>query len=766
MPNSKKYKKQYSEFRESKGIRNNTFILLMYLAIPYCSATAQQLTPKSISCLNLIKQSNLNLHMQPDSVKHIPANMDKPTIDAAWFEPNATPCLVGKYQKMEIGLKLPEIVQEKIDNFLKRIQPENQLNPYDPELLDVKIILQSPSNQQYIKPAFYYEPYENVGGIYVKQNTDFPFRFRFAPDELGSWKLSVSVVMPNQTINGNYVITFVCVPSNHNGYLVKGNYGDERDRYLYFKESKTTFKGIGMNITHSTYDDNWTPTELAQHKTWIQNFANNGGNFLRLELGAQNALPDWIEFNNYTPRMKHMQMFDELIDLAEEKNIYFMLFRHHVEVLKDGPEWDHVSWVENPYKKAFNLTQRIDFFTHPEVIKWQKHCLRYIMARWGYSSNMSVYEYSELDLFIPESEGRGDIFGKPSKSTEQTSIRDWLAQMAFTTKRHNPNLLFTITFTQGKSPGRLKELYELPKKNSYDFNHVVDLVGFHQYHDERKYTNYEDRFEQTDKLWKYFNKPVICEEIGFGDDPTNLIYCCEPYEFKNNVWATFMMGNMSSGMHWWWDRGIFKSGHEQYFQYLNNFLNSENLESFSYKPNKWKDGSIDKMKIANYYLLSNNNDRVLGWVHNATYRWRNLLNTSNCIQQIFNHTFRCVCEDGHTLITTNPSTNQPFDYYSKKYKDEYESNVSDVVSESFKVEGLKKSINLTKKHWYLIEFYHTQGVLPEKLFSHSFVLYSNSSGSIKIPITLNTLAPDYAYKVSYLGYHKNKPNVQLTDNGK
>ncbi|NUM50154.1 MAG: DUF5060 domain-containing protein [Flavobacteriales bacterium] len=762
MPNSKKYKKQYSEFREGKGIRSNTFILLIYLAIPYFSVTAQQVTPKPISCLNLIKQSNLNSQMQPDSVKHIPANIDEPTIDAAWFVPNATPCLVGKYQKMELGFKLPELIQKKVDDFLKGIHPENQLNPYDPDLLDVRITLQSPSNQQYIKPAFYYEPYENLGGTYTKQNTDFSFRFRFAPDELGTWKLSVSVVMPNETINGNYVITFVCVPSNHNGYLVKGNYGDERDRYLYFKENKTTFKGIGMNITHSTYDDNWTSTELAQHKTWIQNFANNGGNFLRLELGAQNALPDWIEFNNYTPRMKHMQMFDELIELAEEKDIYFMLFRHHVEVLKDGPEWDHVSWVENPYKKAFHLTQRIDFFTHQEVIKWQKHCLRYIMARWGYSSNMSVYEYSELDLFIPESEGRGDIFDKPLKSTEQTSIRDWLAQMAFTTKRHNPNLFFTITFTQGKSPSRLKELYELPKKTSYDFNHVVDLVGFHQYHDERKYTNYEDRFEQTDKLWKYFNKPVICEEIGFSDDPTNLIYCCEPYEFKNNVWATFMMGNMSSGMHWWWDRGIFKTGHEQYFQYLKNFLSTENLEGYSYKPNKWKDGSIDKMKIENYYLLSNQKESVLGWVHNATYRWRNLFNTSNCIQKMVANTsdYSCICEDGHLLVSGT------FNYNKPEYIDYYQNDVSDVLNETFLIEGLKKTTSSTLKHWYQIDFYHTQGVLPENMFSHTLVMPTNRRGRLKLPITLYALAPDYAYKISYLGYHKNKPNVQLTGNEK
>lgn len=777
-------------------MKKKTFVGCIFIVLQSFLLSAQNLQPQPIPCLyinnnsfinaqnnyysniNCVGIDNVNLSgnktlevysknsitvtnssFVPDSGKHVHLYIYGPNIDAAWFVPNATPGFVGKYQKMEIGFKLSEIIQEKVDNFINEINPGNQLNPYDPDQLDVSITLQSPSNKQYIKPAFYYEPYENVGGTYIKQNTDFPFRFRFAPDELGTWKLSMTVVTPNQTINGNYVITFVCVPSNHNGYLIKGNYGDERDRYLYYKETNTTFKGIGMNISHSTYEDDWTPTELARHKTWIQSFANNGGNFTRLELGAQNALPDWIEYNNYTPRMKHMQMFDELIDLVEEKDIYFILFRHHAEVLKDGPEWDHVSWADNPYKKAFNLTQRMDFFTHPTVRIWQKKCLRYIMARWGYSSNMSVYEYSELDNFIPINEGRDTIFDKPSKSGEQTSIRNWLAEMAFTSKWYNQNLLFTITFTQGKSPSRLKELYELPKKTSYDFNTIVDVVGYHQYHDELKYTNIE-RLEQTYKLWEEFKKPVICEEIGFGDDPTSLIYCCQGTEFRNNIWATFMMGSMGSGMHWWWDRGVFLNEHEKSFKYLSNFLASETLENYSYKRYAWVDSKskeLKKTRIENFYLASENKERALGWVHNATYRWRNFVGTSTCMQQIItnNPNYTCVCEDGHLLAPGSFIYNEP------EYIDHYGNNVSDVINETFTIFGLKQSLTPVWKHWYQIDFYHTQLVDPNFMYSYTLTLHTNGAGELKPPVTLKTPTPDYAYKVTYLGYYKNNPNARL-----
>jgi hypothetical protein len=575
----------------------------------------------------------------------------------------------------------------------------------------------------------------------------------------------MNIVTPNQTINSNYVITFVCVPSNHNGYLVKGTYGDERDRYLYYKETNSTFKGIGTNITHSTYDNDWTVDELNRHKTWLTSFADNGGNFTRLELGAQNALPDWIEYNNYTPRMKHMQMFDALVDLVEEKDIYFILFRHHVEVNEDGPKWDQVSWADNPYKKAFNLVKRMEFFMNPTVRIWQKKCLRYIMARWGYSSNMAIYEYSELDNYIPKSEDQEEVFDKPSKAGEQTSIRDWLAEMSVTTKVINPNLLFTVTFTEGKKPSRLIELYELPKKTSYDFNTIVDVVGYHQYYDERKYTNYKDRFNQSGTLWVHFKKPVICEEIGFSafkdypTDPLQLIYCCQGTEFVNNIWATFMMGNMSSGMHWWWDRGIFLNQHETKFQYLKKFLASETLEDYSYYSGAWKNGGgndLDKTTIENFCLVAKNQERVLGWVHNATYRWRNFYNTHTCMQQIItnNPSYTCECEDGKVLSTAI------FNYNGQgvKYFDNYINSVSDVINETFTIEGLKPSTTPIWKHWYQIDFYHTQIVNPNNMYSYTLTIHTNGQGELKPPITLKAPTPDYAYKVTYLGYFKNNPN--------
>ncbi len=338
-------------------------------SVPVQVGPGQNITVKAG---NYIHVTNAHFDNSTGGITHL--YIEKPLFNMAWFKPANTPGTVGKYKTMEIGIELPADMKQKVYNFINQYgQPQNRINPFDPDQIDVQVQLTSPSNKVFTRYAFYYQPYKRTASGFVPDLTDYFFRFRFAPDELGTWKMTIKIVMPNNTINGNYVITFKCVPSNHKGYLVKKTFGDDRDKYLYYKETGTAFKGVGMNICHSTYDDNWTADEFDRHVNWITSFANNGGNFMRLELGAQNALPDWKQYNNYNPKMKEMYMYDQLIELLENKGIYFIMFRHHVELKGGSCGWDHVCWQENPYRQAFNLQDRMEFFTNTQVIQWQKN---------------------------------------------------------------------------------------------------------------------------------------------------------------------------------------------------------------------------------------------------------------------------------------------------------------------------------------------------------------------------------------------------------
>ena len=402
---------------------------------------------------NYIHVTNAHFDNSTGGMTHL--HIEKPTFNVAWFKPFNTLGRVGKYKTMEIGIELPPDIKQKVYNFINQYgQPQNRINPFDPDQIDVQVQLTSPSNKIFNRYAFYYQPYERTSSDFVPRLTDYFFRFRFAPDELGTWKMTIKIVLPNQTIANQYELEFNCVPSNHKGYLIKRfvNSNDERGRYLYYKETNEAFKGVGMNITHSTYDDNWTTEEFDRHVDWITRFANNGGNFMRLELGAQNALPDWEVYNNYNPRMREMYMYDRLIELLENKGVYFIMFRHHVELAKGPCGWDHACWNENPYRQAFNLQDRMEFFTNTQVIQWQKNCLRYIMARWGYNSNMAVYEYSELDNYV--------VSAFPNEQDDLKDIHTWLYYMKNKVNQMNSNVLFTVTFVSSASYKRTIKKYK------------------------------------------------------------------------------------------------------------------------------------------------------------------------------------------------------------------------------------------------------------------------------------------------------------------
>ena len=106
--------------------------------------------------------------------------------------------------------------------------------------------------------------------------------------------------------------------------------------------------------------------------------------------------------DNYSSKLDEMYAFDKIVELCENNNVYFIVFRHHVELMNSrtnpgGSDWSGVSWFDNPYRKALDLQFKKDYFTDSVAKVWQKNSLRYVFSRWGYSPNFTFYGYSEVD---------------------------------------------------------------------------------------------------------------------------------------------------------------------------------------------------------------------------------------------------------------------------------------------------------------------------------------------------------------------------------
>ena len=641
-----------------------------------------------------------------------------------WLEPNTETSEVGKYDKLEFGLKMNSDIEVQINNFLKT--NKKGINPFNPDDISVEFTFNSPSLKQRRIYGFYYQDFKREGEIWKEEQTYFNWRIRFAPDELGEWNFNVRIVAKDIIINEKGG-KFNCVPSNSKGRLIKNNKGDNSDRYLLYSETKESFFAVGHNIAHSAYY-HLTPEKAQQHQQWLTELAENGGNFFRLELGAPNGLPDWKKYDNYSKKMPQMWEFDQLVEHARHLGLYFILFRHHTELMK-GESWDVACWENNPYKKGFNLKTRKEYFTNKDVIKWQKNALRYIFSRWGYNTSFAFYEYQELDHWYEE------LIKESGYNNEEaiTFFKDWYIQQ----KNYiQTNLKYPILYinTYATTPD-----FEYDSKNDGMFANS-DVIDFHKY-GETKDINYIHRFDKAKELLNVWKKPVFVEEMGVSAFPgTNFlpIYKCSDIEFHNAIWATSFMGTAGSGLSWWWDRGVHDYNFCKEYNSLSAFLKNEKLSNEKFEPQKWHSKlSIKRALIENYALINNEKSRVIGWVHNASSYWRNV--KSPCLDELFtngkfNNPYKL--KDGYIIggeEKEKTDIKQKSDTYTKK------GGVQDVANQTFVIKRLKG------RQWYEVNFYSTQ--------TNNIVATQEyrTKGSGKLKISYPKIQEgDFSYKIKYL----------------
>ena len=131
--------------------------------------------------------------------------------------------------------------------------------------------------------GFYYQDFNrNAQKAWDYKQVDFHFRIRFAPNELGGWKVKVKTIFNVNYPTEEKVLSFVCVNSDNQGYITTGNTGEFSDRYLRYSGSQKTFFAIGENMTWSGGD--FSAKSHENHFKWLGELAENGGNFVRIGL--------------------------------------------------------------------------------------------------------------------------------------------------------------------------------------------------------------------------------------------------------------------------------------------------------------------------------------------------------------------------------------------------------------------------------------------------------------------------------------------------
>jgi hypothetical protein len=408
---------------------------------------------------------------------------------------------VRQYEKAEFGITLKE----------------NFSNPYDEREVALNMVLTSPSGKSLLLPCFFDRTHGKSSGWIA----------RFTPQESGKYSYHFECIKNGKESERSASQSFLAIPSHKDGFL------HIHDFWTLRFDSGKLFRGIGENI-------GWEPRSFSNPK-WTYDYllprlSASGANFFRSWMAPNNFPLEWKTVTNtkrYTNTQEYfnpsgIKRLDEVVELADSLGLYMMLaFDSHNTLIKAS------QWEINNYnvKNGGPASTPEEFFTLRESRERYKNRLRYIVARWGYSTSIGAWEFfNEIDNAAYSRED--------SVIISHEAIADWHREMAAYLKRIDP---YDHIVTTSISHRQIKGLYDMDD---------LDLNQIHIYKQTSRIPERIRRFNSR------YNKPFAVGEFAYEWDwnkDFTVIGDKMDFDYKRGLWYGLFSPTPILPMSWWWE---------------------------------------------------------------------------------------------------------------------------------------------------------------------------------------------------------------------
>ncbi len=429
--------------------------------------------------------------------------------------------------------------------------------PFDPDAADLSVTFTLPSGRKVTAPGFYYAPYERVLVKDEKgEDTEklIPagrgdWRVRYCPVESGVHRF-LAVFRQQGLTRWIWSGQFRTRPTARPGFV---RVDPSSRRFFQFDNGAPLFLlgecccWGGKKGTFS-YDD------------WFAIHQSSGMN------GARIWMSPWAfgiearpgSLNRYA--LDQAWALDYVVELAERLGIYLILCLDYHGMLKTvKDQWGkNDNWRRNPYNRKLGgpCAAPGDFFTSPQARALYKKRLRYIAARWGYSTHILAWElWNEVDLTYSE------------RGVNPRAVEAWHREMAAYLKRVDPNRhMVTTSFYSDRAGDRLWRASEM------------DFVQSHCY-------NRPDPAGTLTRLARdmsaRYHKPFLVGEYGVDSAGAKRTLKKDPLgqALHQALWASAFSGAAGAAMPWWWDNYIHPEGLYVIWRNLSDFLEDEPMGS-------------------------------------------------------------------------------------------------------------------------------------------------------------------------------------------
>ena len=389
-------------------------------------------------------------------------------------------------------------------------------NPYLQEDVALDMLLLTPSQKKITLPCYY------ESGESGKQST---WKARFAPQEVGTYTYWFEFRKSGKIKQTSTQKEFNTSESDKPGFL------HVRDSWTLQFDNNSPFRGIGENICWESRDQDDSKffkelhemSSVFNYEYMLPKFAENGGNFFRTWICSWNLPFDYKgNFNNsrYTPSDEFynpsaLKKMDRLFELSDSLQLYIML------TLGQG------GFMERDGGLAKTAE---DFFINPKVKERYKNRLRYIVARWGYSTSIAMWEFfNEVDNVQ---------FRNKNNPIKGEYIVDWHDEMSRYIKSIDPyNHIVTTSISHRDIEG-LNSIENIDINQKHIYNATINIPN-----------------EINEYTTKY-NKPYIIGEFGYEWDWSknfnDFAYGME-VDFKRGLWYGLFSSTPVTPMSWWWE---------------------------------------------------------------------------------------------------------------------------------------------------------------------------------------------------------------------
>ncbi len=390
-------------------------------------------------------------------------------------------------------------------------------NPYDANEIALDMVITSPSAKSLVLACFY------VSGT----STSSIWNARFAPQETGTYSYHFSLSKLGASVATSIEKQFTVNSSAGNGIIHK-NYN-----WTFTYDSGKPFRGIGENVG---WEARSYENQKYRYDYFLPKLAENGVNFFRTWTCSWNLPFEWRTVKDtkfYTNSSKYFNpgaitRMDQLVDLCDSLNMHMML-----ALVSHGALITTSEWNINNYNVANGGPAKTptEFFTLAASKAKFKNLLRYLVARWGYSPAIGVWEFcNEID--------NAAYNGGNTLVIPEAAITQWHTEMSAYLKNIDIYRHPISTSTSHRDIAGLNNVADMDFNQSHIYNNTKAIPS--------KILSYE-------ATWK---KPYVIGEFGYDWDWNNLNEANATnfiYDLKRGLWYGLFTSTPIVPMTWWWE---------------------------------------------------------------------------------------------------------------------------------------------------------------------------------------------------------------------